>query len=79
MDYAPRIAVLMCTLNGAQFLPAQLASLEQQTHANWRLIVSDDGSTDATLKISSTLLSAFHRMSRCGRAPARDPAPTLCP
>jgi glycosyltransferase involved in cell wall biosynthesis len=41
----------MCTLNGAQFLPAQLASLEQQTHANWRLIVSDDGSTDATLKI----------------------------
>ena len=51
MDHAPRITVLMCTLNGAQFLPAQLASLEQQTHANWRLIVSDDGSTDATLKI----------------------------
>jgi glycosyltransferase involved in cell wall biosynthesis len=51
MDQAPRISVLMCTLNGAQFLPAQLASLEQQTHTNWRLIVSDDGSTDATLKI----------------------------
>ncbi len=51
IEYAPRITVLMCTLDGGQFLPAQLASLEQQTHTNWRLIVSDDGSTDATLKI----------------------------
>ena len=41
----------MCTFNGARFLPTQLASIERQTHGNWRLIVSDDGSTDATLEI----------------------------
>ena len=41
----------MCTWNGSRFLDAQLDSLANQTHANWFLIVSDDGSTDDTLKI----------------------------
>lgn len=41
----------MCTLNGGRFLSSQLASLERQTHRNWRLVVSDDGSDDATLEI----------------------------
>jgi glycosyltransferase involved in cell wall biosynthesis len=45
----------MCTLNGARFLPAQLASLERQTFQNWRLFISDDGSTDDTV----TILRAF--------------------
>lgn len=48
-NVAPCITILLCTLDGARFLPAQLASIEQQSHKNWRLIVSDDGSTDATL------------------------------
>ena len=47
----PQIAVLMTTYNGAEFLPEQLDSLAAQTHENWRLWVSDDGSTDATLCI----------------------------
>lgn len=47
----PRITILLCTFNGARFLAAQLASIEQQTHSNWRLIVSNDGSTDDTLTI----------------------------
>lgn len=47
----PQITILLCTFNGARFLAAQLASIEQQTHSNWRLIVSDDGSTDDTLTI----------------------------
>ena len=51
VEAVPSIAILMCTLNGARFLAAQLASLEQQTFQNWRLIVSDDGSTDDTLPI----------------------------
>src|SRR3954453_18319771 len=42
------VAVLLCTFNGTKFLQEQLASLTAQTHSNWRLIVSDDGSTDAT-------------------------------
>jgi len=48
---APCITIMLCTYNGARFLAAQLASIEQQSHQNWRLIVSDDHSTDATLAI----------------------------
>ena len=46
-------AILLCTLNGARFLPAQLSSLGRQRFRNWRLFVSDDGSTDETLSIIS--------------------------
>jgi len=39
----------MGTYNGEAYLEEQLDSLEKQTHTNWQLIVSDDGSTDNTL------------------------------
>jgi len=45
------VAILMCTYNGARFLEEQLNSFAEQTHTNWRLWVSDDGSTDETLHI----------------------------
>jgi len=48
---APCITILLCTYNGQSFLSGQLASLERQSYPNWRLIVSDDHSTDATLAI----------------------------
>ena len=48
---SPHVAVLMATYNGAEFLPEQLNSLAAQTHENWRLWVSDDGSADATFGI----------------------------
>ena len=54
---APHITILMATCNGAQFLPAQLDSLLRQKHCNWSLMVSDDGSSDATPDI----LHAFRR------------------
>lgn len=47
----PLVAILMGTMNGARFLSEQLDSLELQTHKNWILIASDDGSTDDTLII----------------------------
>lgn len=47
----PLVAILMGTMNGQQFLVEQLDSLELQTHQNWVLIASDDGSTDDTLQI----------------------------
>jgi glycosyltransferase involved in cell wall biosynthesis len=47
----PLVAVLLCTYNGARFLAEQLDSLEAQTHQNWVVIASDDGSTDQTLEI----------------------------
>jgi glycosyltransferase involved in cell wall biosynthesis len=48
---AVQVAILMCTKNGAAFLDDQLKSIADQTHANWALFVSDDGSTDATRDI----------------------------
>lgn len=45
------VAIFLCTFNGARFLPAQLSSLANQTFTNWRLFVSDDGSSDETLAI----------------------------
>jgi glycosyltransferase involved in cell wall biosynthesis len=47
----PHITILMATHNGARHLPAQLNSLLGQTYENWSLVVSDDGSRDATLGI----------------------------
>jgi glycosyltransferase involved in cell wall biosynthesis len=46
---AARVAVLMCTKNGAAFIDDQLKSIAEQIHENWILIVSDDGSDDGTV------------------------------
>jgi glycosyltransferase involved in cell wall biosynthesis len=48
---SPLVAILLCTYNGSKFLAEQLDSLESQTHQNWVVIASDDGSTDQTIKI----------------------------
>jgi glycosyltransferase involved in cell wall biosynthesis len=46
-----RVAVIMCTFNGARHLHAQLQSLAGQTRAPDELIVGDDSSTDETVAI----------------------------
>ena len=46
-----RVAILLCTKNGAEFLGEQLESIAEQTHTNWILFASDDGSTDQTKEI----------------------------
>jgi len=55
---APKVAILMGTYNGAQFLEAQLASIAAQTYSNWELHISDDGSTDHTLSIADDIRRA---------------------
>ncbi len=49
------VTILMAVRNGAAHLPAQLQSFRDQTHRNWRLIASDDGSADD----SAAILRAF--------------------
>jgi glycosyltransferase involved in cell wall biosynthesis len=51
INMQPRVAILLCTYNGQEFLQEQLDSFISQTHSNWVLYVSDDGSTDNTLQI----------------------------
>ncbi len=53
------VTVFLCTMNGERFLAEQLASLERQTFTNWRLVVSDDGSTDGTLSILRAFQDAY--------------------
>jgi glycosyltransferase involved in cell wall biosynthesis len=57
------VTILLCTLNGERFLAQQLASLERQTFKNWKLIASDDGSSDQT----KSILQAFRRSFEPGK------------
>lgn len=45
------VVILLCTFNGERFLAEQLDSLEAQSHKNWVLVASDDGSNDCTVDI----------------------------
>ena len=47
----PTVHILLATYNGGRFLAEQLSSIARQTHTDWTLTVSDDGSTDDTLNI----------------------------
>ncbi|MNO36446.1 putative glycosyltransferase EpsE [compost metagenome] len=46
-----KVAILMCSYNGESFLAQQLESFQQQSHCDWTVYVSDDGSQDRTLDI----------------------------
>ena len=45
------VDVLLATYNGGRYLGPQIDSLLGQSHADWRLVIRDDGSTDNTLAI----------------------------
>ncbi|WP_313552471.1 glycosyltransferase family 2 protein [Pseudomonas sp.] len=47
----PCVAILLCTYNGELFLTEQLDSIIRQTHKNWVVYASDDGSKDRTIEI----------------------------
>ena len=58
------IAVLLATYNGETYLSEQLDSIVAQTHPDWTLWASDDGSQDGTVSI----LDAFSKRVEVGRA-----------
>lgn len=45
------IDIAMATYNGEQFISDQINSIIEQTHQDWVLYISDDGSTDNTVSI----------------------------
>jgi glycosyltransferase involved in cell wall biosynthesis len=45
------VAILLSTFNGEEHLARQLDSILAQQHRHWTVYASDDGSTDATLRI----------------------------
>jgi glycosyltransferase involved in cell wall biosynthesis len=44
----PKVAVLLCTMQGQHFLAEQLNSIATQSHPSWAIWASDDGSDDHT-------------------------------
>lgn len=60
---ADRVAILLSTYNGERYLGEQLDSLIDQTHKNWVIYASDDGSQDGT----RDLLKQYQRQLEPGR------------
>ncbi len=50
-EHGPSVLILMGTYNGGKYLAEQLDSICSQTFLNWRIIISDDHSSDNTLDI----------------------------
>ena len=51
-----KIAIILATLNGEQWIVAQLLSIKSQQHENWHVFLRDDGSSDQTIAIAKALL-----------------------
>lgn len=49
------VSVLLAAYNGERYLPAQLASLQAQTLADFRVLWQDDGSSDGSLSLLTAL------------------------
>lgn len=46
-----RLAILLSTYNGSEYLEEQINSIFSQTYNSWELYIRDDGSNDGTLDI----------------------------
>lgn len=47
----PHVTVLMATYNGEKYLGEMIESVINQDYANWKLVISDDGSSDSTPRL----------------------------
>jgi glycosyltransferase involved in cell wall biosynthesis len=59
-----KVFVLLATYNGAEFLPDQVQSIQEQTILNWTLLVRDDGSEDNTREVLEKLADKDNRIRR---------------
>ena len=55
IDADPAVTIVLPTYNRARFLPRAFSSICTQTLTDWDLVVVDDGSTDDTAAVVSTL------------------------
>lgn len=47
----PLVSIIMPTFNSERFLKETIESILNQTYTNWELLITDDGSTDNTIKL----------------------------
>lgn len=62
---APKVAILLCTYHGQQFLAEQLDSFAAQTYANWAVWASDDGSLDDTHAVLDAYQQKWGKQRLC--------------
>jgi len=65
------VAILICTKDGAAYLGQQLESIAAQTHTNWVLVASDDGSIDATKEILKRFAATQHQTTIIRNGPRK--------
>ena len=58
----PTVDILMATYNGERYVAEQIESIQRQTYGNWRLLISDDCSTDCTLDVVRSYAAADPRI-----------------
>ncbi|MCG7520509.1 glycosyltransferase [Ruegeria sp. Ofav3-42] len=70
------VSVIMPTYNRANLLTAAINSVLHQSHANWELIIVDDGSDDNTAEVVESLddgrIRYFKKLERGGVSAARN-------
>ena len=59
----PTIDILLATYNGEKYLREQIESIRYQTYDNWRLLISDDCSSDNTLDIIKNYVEMDSRIA----------------
>lgn len=64
----PKVAILLCTHQGQDYLNEQLDSIGCQTHTNWQVWASDDDSADDT----RVILDAYKQTWRAGQLSIQD-------
>lgn len=58
-----KIAILMSTYNGQNYVSDQIKSIQQQDNHEWHLYIRDDGSKDNTLKIAGEIAKVDKRIT----------------
>src|SRR5256885_13779564 len=66
MASSPTALILLSSYNGARFIEEQIESIRAQTFRDWRLLIRDDGSSDATSEIIRKLSALDDRIEMVG-------------
>ena len=64
---SPMVSIIMPTYNRAGYIAETIASIRNQTYANWELIIVDDGSDDNTEEIIGYIKDSRIQFYKAGR------------
>ncbi|WP_339916370.1 glycosyltransferase family 2 protein [Yeosuana marina] len=61
MNSIPQVSIIMATFNRAHFILESLKAVQNQTFVNWECIIIDDGCSDDTSEVITTILNQDSR------------------